>query len=96
MQEKNGIRNSKSIYTNCGVFGIFNHPDAALLTYYALHALQHRGQEAAGIVTSEYLPDKKKYHFNIHKENGLVLNIFNDEKFFTDHLKGNAALGHNR
>ena len=37
----------------CGVFGIFNHPNAAELTYYGLHALQHRGQESAGIVASD-------------------------------------------
>ena len=36
----------------CGVFGIFNHPDAAELTYYGMHALQHRGQESAGICVS--------------------------------------------
>ena len=37
----------------CGVFGIFNHPDAAELTYYGMHALQHRGQESAGICVSD-------------------------------------------
>lgn len=37
----------------CGVFAIIGHPDAALLTYYGLHALQHRGQESAGIVSAE-------------------------------------------
>ncbi len=87
---------TKSIHSNCGVFGIFNNPEASLMTYYGLHALQHRGQEAAGIVTSQYIPEKKRYHFNIHKEFGLVLNIFSDEKILTEQLKGNAAIGHNR
>ncbi len=86
----------KSIHSNCGVFGIFNHPEAAILTYYGLHTLQHRGQESAGIVTSEYLPSEKRYRFNIHKDFGLVLNIFANEKIFTDILKGKSAIGHNR
>lgn len=87
---------SKSIHSNCGVFGVFNNPEASLLTYYGLHALQHRGQEAAGIVTSEYIPEKSKYKFHIHKGLGLVSNIFADGKILTDVLKGNAAIGHNR
>jgi len=85
----------KSIHSNCGVFGIFNHPDSSILTYYGLHALQHRGQESAGIVTSEYITEKNRYHFNIHKDFGLTLNIFN-EKILSDVLKGNSAIGHNR
>jgi len=88
--------NGKSIHSNCGVFGVFNNPDASTLTYYGLHALQHRGQESAGIVTSQYLPDKQRYHFNVHKDFGLVLNIFSDEKILTGQLKGNSAIGHNR
>lgn len=86
---------TKSIFSNCGVFGIYNHPHAAVMAYYGLHALQHRGQESAGIVTSEFLPEKNKYHFNVHKDNGLVLNVFN-EKILTEVLKGNSAIGHNR
>ncbi len=86
---------TKSINSNCGVFGIFNHPDASVLTYYGLHALQHRGQESAGIVTSEFIPEKNKYHFNLFKDHGLVLNIFN-ENILTQVLKGNSAIGHNR
>jgi amidophosphoribosyltransferase len=78
------------------VFGIYNHPEAAVLTYFGLHALQHRGQEAAGIVTSEYLPEENKYRFNIHKGHGLVLTVFSNDKLLTDVLKGNSAVGHNR
>lgn len=87
---------SKSVWANCGVFGIYNHPEAAIMAYYGLHALQHRGQEAAGIVTSEYVPDKDRYRFNIHKGHGLVLSVFQDEKILTEHLKGSSAIGHNR
>jgi amidophosphoribosyltransferase len=86
---------TKSVFSNCGVFGIYNHPDAAIQAYYGLHSLQHRGQESAGIVTSEYIPEKKKYHFNIHKDHGLVLSVFN-EKILTEVLKGKSAIGHNR
>src|ERR1022692_3919254 len=57
----------------CGVFGVFGHPNAAELTYYGLYALQHRGQESAGIVTS----DGKQ--FREHKGMGLVPQIFDGE-----------------
>ena len=66
------------------------------MTYYGLHALQHRGQEATGIVTSEYLEAKKKWHFNIHKSPGLVADVFKDEKILREQLKGYSAIGHNR
>lgn len=81
---------------HCGIFGIFNHPEAAVMTYYGLHALQHRGQEATGIVTSEYLEDKQKWRFNSHKGVGLVSDVFKDEKILKEHLKGYSAIGHNR
>jgi amidophosphoribosyltransferase len=87
---------TKSIHSNCGVFGIFNHREAAIMTYYGLHALQHRGQEAAGIVSCEYLEDKKRHHFNVHKGSGLVLDVFSDELILTEDLKGTSAIGHNR
>lgn len=86
---------SKSVHSNCGVFGIYNHPQASVMTYYGLHALQHRGQEAAGIVTSEFLEDKNKYHFNVHKGFGLVLSVFSFD-ILTNLLKGTSAIGHNR
>src|SRR5207244_4330649 len=82
--------------SNCAVFGIYNHPQAAVMTYYGLHALQHRGQEASGICTSEYIAEKNKYRFNIYKGHGIVLNVFSDYSILTDVLKGNAAIGHNR
>lgn len=72
----------------CGVFGIYGHPDAAKLTYYGLYALQHRGQESAGIVTSD------GRSFCKHKGMGLVSQIFNGEEL--EKLKGNMAIGHTR
>ncbi len=73
----------------CGVFGIFGHPDAAALTALGLHALQHRGQEAAGIVTFD--GDR----FNSERRMGLVGDHFSSEKVI-NRLKGNMALGHVR
>lgn len=81
---------------NCGVVGVYNHPQASLMTYYALHALQHRGQEATGICT--FYDDPKTGHkrFAYSKGEGLVLDFFNDPKVFSDVLIGDMALGHNR
>ncbi|MEY2465800.1 MAG: amidophosphoribosyltransferase [Verrucomicrobiota bacterium] len=72
----------------CGVFGIFGHPNAAELTYYGLYALQHRGQESAGIVTS----DGKQ--FRVHRGMGLVPQIFDGE--ILHGLVGNMSVGHTR
>lgn len=80
----------------CGIFGIFDHPDAALLTYYGLHALQHRGQESAGIVTSYFDEKKQRHIMPMHKDFGLVLSVFDDPKIFKRELKGRNAIGHNR
>ncbi len=72
----------------CGVFGVFGHPNAAELTYYGLYALQHRGQESAGIVSSD------GRQFRIHKGMGLVSQIFNGE--ILHGLVGTMAVGHTR
>jgi amidophosphoribosyltransferase len=80
---------------NCGVFGFYGGKDAAITTYYGLLALQHRGQEAAGIVTLSKNEFGKSV-FNIHKSLGLVTEIFNDEKIFENYLSGNVSIGHNR
>jgi amidophosphoribosyltransferase len=72
----------------CGVFGVFGHPNAAELTYYGLYALQHRGQESAGIVTS----DGKQ--FCVHKGMGLVPQVFKGE--ILHRMIGEIALGHTR
>ncbi len=72
----------------CGVFGIFGHPNAAELAYYGLYALQHRGQESAGIVTCH---DGRFYK---HHGMGLVPQIFNGE--ILHDLVGDRAIGHTR
>lgn len=80
----------------CGVFGVFDHPEAALLTYYGLHALQHRGQESAGIVTSYFDEEKNRNVMPTYKDFGLVLSVFDKPKIFKKILKGDSAIGHNR
>lgn len=73
----------------CGVFGIFGHPDAAAITALGLHALQHRGQEAAGIVSF----DGKRFHSE--RRMGLVGDNFSDAQVI-NRLKGNSCIGHTR
>ena len=73
----------------CGVFGIFNNKDSAALTALGLHALQHRGQEACGIVTF----DEKKFY--AERRLGLVGDNFTKGKIL-EKLPGNHAIGHNR
>lgn len=80
---------------HCGIFGIFGSPHASLQTYYGLHALQHRGQEASGIV-SKSRSSKGNSIFNIHKGVGLVTEVFEDRSVFHSLLPGNSAIGHNR
>jgi amidophosphoribosyltransferase len=75
----------------CGVFGVYGHPDAALLTYYGLFALQHRGQESAGIVTAA----GSNQPFNIHRGMGLVAQVF-QEKDLQQLRVGTRAIGHVR
>jgi len=72
----------------CGVFGIFPHPDASHLTYLGLHALQHRGQESAGIVTT----DGERLRSRLAM--GLVQDVFDGNTL--DDLKGHGAVGHVR
>src|SRR5438034_1926700 len=72
----------------CGVFGVFGHPNAAELTYYGLYALQHRGQESAGIVSSD------GRQFRLHKGMGLVSQIFDGDILHS--LAGSIAVGHTR
>src|SRR3954452_14112080 len=74
----------------CGLFGVFGHPNAAVLTYYGLFALQHRGQESAGIVTSNG-PGRS---FSAHRGMGLVSQVFGQEDL--EKLKGHRAIGHTR
>ncbi|MFF2447126.1 amidophosphoribosyltransferase [Neobacillus sp. NPDC058068] len=78
----------KGLNEECGIFGVFGHPDAAQLTYYGLHSLQHRGQEGTGIVVSD---GKTLKGF---KGEGLVSEIFTAEAMAE--LTGTAAIGHVR
>ena len=79
----------ESIKEFCGIFGIYNHAEAAHLTYLGLFALQHRGQESAGIVSSN---GSDVYS---HIGEGLVADVFADRSILSA-LKGQIAIGHNR
>lgn len=79
----------KSLNEECGVFGIWGHPDAARVTYFGLHSLQHRGQEGAGIVSND---DGK---LNGYRGLGLLSEVFKDEQKL-QRLTGEAAIGHVR
>lgn len=72
----------------CGLFGVYGHKQASWLTYLGLYALQHRGQEACGIVTNS------KGVLTAHKEVGLVNDVFNEQVLVR--LKGDMAVGHVR
>jgi amidophosphoribosyltransferase len=73
----------------CGIFGVYNHPEASALVALGLHALQHRGQEACGINSFD------GSNFYSIKRRGLVGDNFTDPKII-DQLKGHSAIGHNR
>jgi amidophosphoribosyltransferase len=76
-------------HEECGIFGVFGHVDAAALTTLGLHALQHRGQEASGIVTFDGA------QFHSHRALGLVGDNFSSEEVI-NRLSGTCAIGHNR
>ncbi len=75
-------------HDECGVFGIFGHPEAAKLAYLGLYALQHRGQESAGIVSSDGV------NLHTHRAMGEVEEIFKPDVIAK--LPGNSAIGHTR
>ena len=79
----------EDIHEECGVFGVWGHQDAARLTYFGLHALQHRGQEGAGIVSN----NNGKLHG--YRGLGLLTQVFSNEQVM-DRLTGNRAIGHVR
>ena len=76
-------------HEECGVFGVYGHPDAAALAALGMHALQHRGQEAAGIVAYD------GEQFNAHRGQGLVSDNFSSKEVI-GRLRGSAAIGHVR
>ncbi len=86
------ILQMKSFKDECGVFGIWNHSEASRLAYLGLYAMQHRGQESAGIVSLDSRKEEK-IHL-MHKGLGLVADVFKEENLA--HLVGNAAIGHVR
>ena len=77
------------LHEECGVFGIYNHQDSAALTALGLHALQHRGQEAAGIVTFDGTKFISERHPGLVSDNCTKTSVIN-------RLVGNSAVGHNR
>ena len=82
------ITDIRGLNEECGIFGIWNHKDAAHIAYYGLHSLQHRGQDGAGIVI------RSDTELNRHRGMGLVNEIFSKE--ILDGLVGNAAVAHVR
>jgi amidophosphoribosyltransferase len=76
------------IHEECGIFGVFGHSEAANLTYLGLYALQHRGQEGAGICSSD------GRQLFLEKSMGLVADIFSEKRL--KRLPGHIAIGHNR
>ncbi len=83
------LTSNDKFHDECGVFGVYGHDDAAALTALGLHALQHRGQEACGIVSFD------GEHFHSKKALGLVDGTFGDAAVI-NLLTGHAAIGHNR
>ena len=95
MTDQHSIRENAMTYSDasrpkdeCGVCGIFGHEDAAKLTYFGLYALQHRGQESAGIVASD------GSQVSLHKGMGLVHEVFSEATL--QELKGHLTVGHVR
>ncbi|MFQ3544259.1 amidophosphoribosyltransferase [Halobacillus rhizosphaerae] len=78
----------KGLNEECGIFGVWGHSEAAQLTYYGLHALQHRGQEGAGIVTTD------GEHMKLAKGHGLINEVFSQERL--DGMTGHSSIGHVR
>ena len=79
----------RSLNEECGVFGIWGHPEASNVTYFGLHSLQHRGQEGAGIVS------KEGTKLRGHRDLGLVSEVFRDKEKL-ERLVGESAIGHVR
>jgi amidophosphoribosyltransferase len=82
------VLDDDEFHDECGVFGIFGHPEAANISYLGIHALQHRGQESAGIASW----DGRQIH--LHKAMGLVADIFTQQAIAG--LPGTSAVGHTR
>jgi amidophosphoribosyltransferase len=90
LTDPSNVDDADTLHEECGVFGIFGHPGAGALTILGLHALQHRGQEAAGVVTYDH------GQFIAERHPGLVGDIFGKKSDHAANLKGDYAIGHNR
>lgn len=90
ISKQDHIWDDDALHEECGVFGIFDHADSGALSVLGLHALQHRGQEAAGIVTYD------EGHFIAERHSGLVGDAFGRNSQAARNLKGRFAIGHNR
>jgi amidophosphoribosyltransferase len=86
--DQRSLDDDDHFHDECGVFGIYGHPEAANMAYLGLHALQHRGQESAGIVTSD------GEQLRAHRAMGLVQDAFTQEQLAK--LPGRTAIGHVR
>jgi amidophosphoribosyltransferase len=86
----------RQIHEYCGIFGIINSSEASRSIYYGLHALQHRGQESCGIVTSTYDETRQRWIMPAQRDFGLVLDVFDDPEIFDTKLLGSSGIGHNR
>jgi amidophosphoribosyltransferase len=87
-RELRALQQRDRFHDECGVFGIHGHPEAANITYLGLYALQHRGQESAGIVSST------AHEQHVHRGMGLVADVFDEE--ILKRLPGKHAIGHVR
>lgn len=82
------MQNLDKFREECGVVAVYQHPEAETLAYLGLHSLQHRGQESAGIASSDGMA------LHIHKSMGLVADIFTEKKL--SRIRGTLAIGHTR
>ncbi len=82
--------NCNFIHESCGIFGVYNHPQAAHIVYLGLYALQHRGQESSGIAAVS-----EDGQIILHKGMGLVSHVFRHQERLAQ-LNGKSAIGHNR
>ena len=89
INKKSSFIKDDKLHEECGVFGVYNHEDSAALTALGLHALQHRGQEAAGIVTFDGAKFISERHPGLVSDNFTKTSVIN-------RLVGNSAVGHNR
>ena len=89
-EDLSATRRADHFHDECGVFGVHGHPEASHITYLGLYALQHRGQESAGIVSTAGVGREQ----HVHRAMGLVADIFSEKTL--QKLPGRHAIGHVR